>query len=394
MTTYPLPTLACTIDATGISAPSYTDILLSLQASYYGIYGSDSDLDADSQDGQWLAVHAAAINDSNNATIAAYNGYSPTFAQGAGLSSVVKINGIRRQPSTNSTATETIVGTYGTVITDGQVGDANGKTWNLPTPLTIPIAGTVDVTVTAVDSGAIQATAGTINKILTPTAGWASATNAADAVPGDPVEPDAALRQRQTESVAIPSLSVLDGILGAVANTPGVERHTIYDNSTDSTDSNGIPSHTIAVVVEGGSTQPIIDAIGSKKTPGTGTFGTISGTYVDPESISQPISYEPLTVVPITVEVDVTRLVGWVSSTADAIKAAVAAYISAQVIGEDVYYRRLYAPAALNGAGLGLTYNLTAVLIARTGSPTAADVAIAFNEAASCVVTDITVVPT
>jgi hypothetical protein len=83
VTTYPLPTLAATVTDAGISAPPYADILLSLQASYRSIFGSDIYIDADSQDGQWLAIIAAAVNDCNAATIAAYNSRSPATAQGA-----------------------------------------------------------------------------------------------------------------------------------------------------------------------------------------------------------------------------------------------------------------------------------------------------------------------
>jgi hypothetical protein len=65
MATYPLPTLSAQVTSAGISAPAYSDILLSLQASFRAIYGSDAYLEADSQDGQFLAIMAQAINDCN-----------------------------------------------------------------------------------------------------------------------------------------------------------------------------------------------------------------------------------------------------------------------------------------------------------------------------------------
>lgn len=394
MTTYPLPTLACTVDSSGISAPAFPDILLSLQASAQSIFGNDIVLDPSSQDGQQLAVIAKAIDDSNKATIAAYNNMSPTTGQGTGLSSMVKINGLRRKSATSSTVVVTITGVYGTVIDNGVVGDVNGNRWDLPASVTIPLAATIDVTATAEDAGAITADIGQVNSILTPTAGWHGVTNAAAATVGAPVESDAELRERQTESVAIPAETVLEGIIGAVANVAGVQRHAIYENDTDAPDGDGIPAHSICVVAEGGAVQDIVNAIGSKKPPGTGTFGTTTGTYADPAGVNQTINYEVLSAVPITVQIDVTKLAGWVDSTSDAIKQAVVDYINGQTIGEDVYYRRLYAPAALNGVGLGLTFNLTDVLIARSGAPAAADVAIAFNEAASCAIGNVTVTAT
>src|SRR5262245_35802631 len=111
------------IDANGISAPLFTDVLVWLQEQYRSIYGSDVMLDADTQDGQWVAVVAQAIHDTNQTLVSTYNAYSPTFAQGAGLSSVVKINGIRRLSASYSMVDVLCVGQAGTDISGGVVGD-------------------------------------------------------------------------------------------------------------------------------------------------------------------------------------------------------------------------------------------------------------------------------
>ena len=169
----PLSTLAATVGPAGISAPTYADILESLQESFQGIYGSDAYIAPDSQDGQLLALIAAAINDANQMAIKVYQSFSPTYAQGAGLSSLVKINGITRDIPTNSMATGNVVGTPGTIVAGGVVSDANGNLWNVPTT-TIPGGGSISVTVTAQQPGAIVAAAGTINKITTPILGWTS----------------------------------------------------------------------------------------------------------------------------------------------------------------------------------------------------------------------------
>ena len=57
------------VDAAGIRAPSYGEVLQYLQEQYRAIYGPDTYLEADSQDGQLLAVFASAINDANIAAI-------------------------------------------------------------------------------------------------------------------------------------------------------------------------------------------------------------------------------------------------------------------------------------------------------------------------------------
>lgn len=55
-----------------------------------------------------------------------YNAFSPSTAQGAGLSSVVKINGIRRKTASYSTVDLRIVGQVGTIVT-GRQGRGRGR---------------------------------------------------------------------------------------------------------------------------------------------------------------------------------------------------------------------------------------------------------------------------
>lgn len=392
MPTYPLATLGPTISSTGISAPSYADILASLQASAQSIFGSDIYLDPDSQDGQLLAIIAMAINDENQAAIAAFLAFSPTYAQGTELSSLVKINGIARQVATNSTVVVTVVGTVGTVITNGLVADTNNNQWNLPSTVTVPLSGSIDVTATAVDVGDVTALAGTVTTIVTPTLGWQSVTNAVPAVPGAPVEADATLRQRQAVSTALPSQSPLDGTLAAVANLTGVIRYAAYENVTGTTDGNGVPGHSISIVVEGGDTLQIAETIANKKTPGTGTYGTTSEIVYDQYGVPNTINFFVLAEQALAVEIDITALAGFVSTTEDTIKQAVADFVNGLSIGEDSYLARLYTPANLGGTGEGATFVVTAIRQAiKPAAPAASDVVIAFNQAATLAVADVTV---
>ncbi|MCW3543767.1 hypothetical protein K6Y54_38520, partial [Burkholderia cenocepacia] len=99
-----ITTLAPTIDANGITAPTYADVFAFLQDQLRSIYGADTYLDPDSQDGQMLGVFAKAISDVNSVAIAIYRSFSPATAQGDALSSNVKINGIARKVASYSSA--------------------------------------------------------------------------------------------------------------------------------------------------------------------------------------------------------------------------------------------------------------------------------------------------
>jgi uncharacterized phage protein gp47/JayE len=387
-----MTTLAVQITDTGVIGPSYADVLQQLRVMYWGIYGSDADLDADSQDGQFLAVLAQAIFDCDQAVIDAYNSFAPDKARGVQLSSLVKLNGLRRAVATNSQVDVAVSGTVGSQIINGVVGDSLGlgTRWDLPTLVIIPVPGVITVTATSEDPGAIVAPHNSITKILTPTAGWQTVTNGVnDTTPGQPVESDAELRVRQTKSVALPSLTIIDGIYAAIDAISGVQRLLIYENDTDITDANGVPSHSITVVVSGGDVTAIVNAISLKKSPGTGTFGTTSRLVFDSRGVPNTIKFFQLTAVPLKTQITIHPVAGYISTTGDALKQAVVDFINALDIGEDSYTVRLYSPANLGGTGVGATYIVTDIKQAKlTGGLSGADVPIAFNEGATASLDD------
>lgn len=392
MTTYPLPTLAASITAAGISAPAYEDVLGSLQATGRSIFGSDIVLDNSTQDGQLLGVVSQAIDDCNGMAIAVYNAFSPAKAQGVGLSSVVKINGLRRETPSNSTADMTIVGETGTTILNGLIGDQNGFIWQLPASITIPDAGDIIVEATCTTTGAISAAANTITRMLNPTQGWQSATNVNPAVPGQPVEDDVELRSRQTVSTSIPAQSVLDAIIGLIANLPGIGAANVrgYENDTGTPDGNGLPGHSISLLVNGGDPVAIANLIAITKTPGTATYGTTSEMIVDAKGVPNTINFFRPTNERVVATINLTPLTGYLSSTGTAIQQALSNFVSTVGLGDNVPW--FEAVGALNlGAPLNSTYTITSLTLALFGnSQGQADVDIPFNGLPGLALSDIT----
>lgn len=383
------------VDGSGIHCPDYPTILSLLQAEYRAIYGADVYLEADSQDGQWIAVQALAIYDTMQTAVAVYNSFSPLSALSDALSRNVKINGIRRRVATYSTADLVITGEAGTIITNGLAEDTLGQKWALPASVTIPPSCTITVTATAVDIGAVTAAANSITKISTPTFGWLTVNNPAVAIIGTPVETDYELRQRQAISTTIPSLTILDGIMGAVASLSGVTRCKGYENDSTAADSDGIPANSISLVVEGGTNQDIANAIGRKKTPGAGTYGTISAIYTDARGLENQINFFRPTQATIGVEVTVKAFTGYTSGFGELIKAELVKTITAMGIGDDVLITKLYVPANLPGNAAGSTFNLTGLRIKKNaGAFDTVDIPLAFNEVAICAASNITVIVT
>ncbi|BCL44064.1 baseplate J/gp47 family protein [Enterobacter roggenkampii] len=379
--------LSATVTAEGISAPDYQTILDTLTRYFQQIYGSDAYLEPDSKDGQMVALVALAIHDANNTAISVYNCFSPATGYGAALTSNVKINGIARRGATNSTVDLVLIGTAGTTITNGTVKDTNNVIWRLPSSVTIGVGGTVTVTATCSNSGAVAALAGTITTINTPTRGWASVTNPAAATVGEPAETDAELRIRQGQSVALPSLTPFEGVDGAIANVAGVTRHKLYENDTGATDSNGLPPHSISAIVDGGDVTEIAQTIRGNKGQGTATYGTTSVTVPDTYGNPHVISFSRSTDIPIYGHITLKAFTGYTSQIGVQIQQAVADYINKLTIGDDVLLSRIYSPANLGvvSGGNARYYDIQELLIGKSaGSVAAANIIIAYNESASC----------
>ncbi|XFW61456.1 baseplate J/gp47 family protein [Klebsiella pneumoniae] len=389
--------LSATVTAEGISAPDYQTVLDTITGYFQQIYGSDAYLEPDSKDGQLVALVALAIHDANNTAISVYRSFSPATALGDALTSNVKINGITRRAATNSTVDLLLTGTVGTTITNGSVRDTNSVVWNLPATVVIGSDGTVVATATCANSGAVAAVAGSVNGINTPTRGWASVTNPLAATVGVAAETDAELRVRQSQSVALASLTPFDAVDGAIANVEGVTRHKLFENDQEVTDSNGLPPHSISAIVEGGDATEIANTIRSVKGQGVSTYGTtaviVTDKYGNPYTIrfSRPID------VPVYVSITLKALTGYSSEVGDEIKAAVASYINSLAIGDSVLLSRVYSPANLGvvSGGNARYYDIMELLIGRSADDVAAaNLVVAYDESASCSVDNIALVVT
>lgn len=392
-TTFPLTTLAATVSTLGISAPTYDEVLSSLKASFRLIYGADVYLEADSQDGQLLAIFARAIHDCNQTAVAVYNSYSPATAQGAALSNQVRLNHLVRLAATNSQVNVQLTGVAGSIITKGVVGDVAGNKWDLPDTVVIPPGGTILVTATAQQPGAIKAAIGTVTNIITPSRGWQSVTNPTSAAVGNAVETDAELRVRQLVSPAGRSTTILEGLTSALLALPGVNYAVVYENDTGVADANGIPAHSIAVVVEGGDSQQIADTIYRKKTPGCGTYGTTTINTLDPLGNSVPINFFVPALEPLAVEVRIVVNTFYTAAIGEQIQRSMVDYVTALKVGEDIEIPRLYIPALLAGDVNSTSYSLQSVKASI--KPAAVDVTpltIAFTSKATLDIADVAIV--
>lgn len=381
------------VSENGIQAPSYAEILDYFQSKAREIFGQDVDIDADTQDGQLISIFALALSDVNSQAIAIYNQFNPNTAVGVGLDSAVKTNGLTRHTATNSTVDLVLIGQAGTVITNGVATDDNENRWLLPEQVIIPVSGEITVTATAEEVGAIEASPNTINRIGTPTLGWQAVNNPTQATVGVAVETDAELRERQSRSTELPSVSLWEGIIGSLLNLSGVIRVSGIKNDEDEPSPEGIPGHTIAMIVDGGDIGEIGETIFLKKGEGVGTYGSVQTTYVDTYGFPNVIKFSRPTIVNAYVTLTITPSSSYISSVADEIKQRIADYINSLAIGESVNIARVLSSAVKDCAtGVDDRFDVTAIVMGEaSGSQAVASIPIEWNEAATCDVENITV---
>lgn len=380
------------VNDSGISAPSYAEIYEYYKARMREIFGDDINLDADTQDGQMVALYAYALAQVNAQAIAVYNAYNPSTAKGAALDTAVKVNGIKRRAASHSQADLRLVGQAGAHIVSGVALDESDNKWLLPEDVVIPPTGEIIVTAVAEDEGDIQAPTGAINRIGTPTLGWQTVTNPAAAEVGAAVQTDAELRERQTKSTALPSVSLWEGIIGSLLDLSGVQRVSGLRNDGDAPSPEGIPGHTIAMIVDGGAVADIAKTIFLKKGEGVGTYGSTSHTYLDTYGFPNTVKFSRPIIVNSYCQISITPGKDYLSSAAAEIKARVAEYINSLPIGASVNAARVLA-SAVKPNGLDTRFEVDALALGRSADAlTAASIPIAWNEAAACAPENVTVI--
>lgn len=316
------------IGPNGISLPSQSDLLNTLlngtsdgTPGLFAIYGADINVDSNSPDGQRLNIIAQIIADLYDYAGQIYTSMDPDQAIGTQLDSRCAINGVIRQGGTYTeqnivvvvSQAVTLPGLDTAPLAPFTVADANGNQYQLLTTYNFSGAGTATLAFQAALVGNITSSLNTITNTVTELLGVTSVNNpAAPTVAGLNQETDAALRIRRAASVELPSKGYLQGLIGAITDITGVAQVNIYENDTNTTDANGIPPHSIWIVVDAPSSlnTQIGQAIYVKRNAGPGwknggtgatATPTISGTGIASVAVNTAgVGYDNAPAVAIT----------------------------------------------------------------------------------------------
>lgn len=333
------------IDETGFHYPTYADIRDYLCDKAKEIFGQDIYLENDSADYQYICAFAEKAYDCFQANELTFLNRGPSSAVGIGLDDIIKLNGIERKDEKYSEVPVKLTGIAGNSIKGGKVVDKSGIVWQIP-DCSFVNTSIINTIATCTVSGPIIANVGDINQIYTPQYGWTSVTNeSSNSYIGRYQETDAELRIRQTKSTAMPSLSLFEGMDAAIGNIDNVTRWKSYENSTDTADENGIPAHSVAVIVEGGSPEDIGNAIYTHKSPGCGTYGTSSVVVEDNKGGTHLIKYSQNTYLDIDVSIELKPLDGYTTVVANSIKTNIENYLNNLKIGTNISWSSLWGIA-------------------------------------------------
>lgn len=206
------------------------------------------------------------------------------------------------------------------------------------------------LTVQAQDVGPVEGLASTLTVIDTPVSGWNAVWNPIDAVTGNLEETDSDFRSRRDEELAAAGNATPDAIranillLNSGSTDPAhlpVSACTVYNNFTDFTDANGLPPHSVEVLVKDGTDADIALAVWQSVGAGTVTFGNQTSTIFDSQGNSQTVKWSR----PVAVNIYVTATakfdqslwpIGSETIVAQAALSALLTYCDGFVIGLDV----------------------------------------------------------
>lgn len=340
----------------GIIQPSASSIRSELEQMFVSIWGNKINLDPSSKQGQLITSLTTIILENNSKIAKALQSFDPKTAENddeSGLywqDAIGNIYGMERKQATHTVVLCNLSGRAGTVIPDtAQVVSDDGDLFRISQSITIPISGQVSVYFNAVESGSIQAVAGSINTIYTPVVGWDTVSNTSSGIVGNDIESREDFEKRRIELLGRYSTNQVESIKSEISMVDGVVRYRVEENDDDNSitvQNVSIPAHSVYCVVEGGSSNEIGSAIRKKKSGGCSTSGNIQ---YDDEYGS--IYYDIPTYAPIKVTVNATKTSTTPEGIEDVIKEILVNNMSSNVsnllgIGETVYVNRFYKALA------------------------------------------------
>ena len=266
-----------TVDNTGISPVTLDEYKRLLEDSFRDKFGNTLSTEPETPTGQIISIAALMLAESDESLVRVANGMGVNTASGIQLDDLATLLHVERIGATHTQVSCTMSGVAGTAIPAGsRVKKDNGDEFLLLSSVTIGSDGTVVSTFQAVDSGPVEALAGTVNTIVTLISGFETVNNSADQISlGRNQESDFSLRNRYDALTAQNSISTTDALRSAIFNA-GARKVRIEENDTGSAvvrQGLTIAARGVMALVLGGSIDSIAAAVLRHKPLGVAMSG-------------------------------------------------------------------------------------------------------------------------
>jgi uncharacterized phage protein gp47/JayE len=353
------------LDGNGLVIDTLLEILADLETRVRDALGDEIETGSSSPLGQILGILSNDLRLLQEAIAAAYSANSRASASGVNLDRIGALTGSERRPATPSRAIVTVTTSSPVNLPPGAlviaVSGQPERTFENEETIAQGIEPSgLPHSFISQDLGPIEAPATTLTVIPVPVVGVDAVNNVADATLGQDVETDTAFRARQEQELSRPASATVDGILvdvlDAVLDSNGerlIQDARVFENTTDVTNGDGLPPHSIEVVIFDGAS-PVADdtevgqAVWDSKPGGIQAYGLVSTTAVDSRGDDRPSAFSRATPIRLLIEMDLSVGPAWTTgaeSTESRIKTALITYwADRQRIGQDLIRSQLYDP--------------------------------------------------
>lgn len=343
-----MPTTNFGLTDQGYLAPSYEEILDSVQDDFLHVFPSDLVLTSNSNAGILSRLIAWREYEQIQAQQQVYYSAFVSTATGSALDRLGANVGLPRKVDRPASATLTIVtdGEYlieaGTQfetedgyifdLTDDVVSTQKGGTWQA--------VGNAE----AEDTGEItNVEPNTITIVYNPDESITSVTNLEKASGGQDYEEDPQYRARLVAENANRPSPTLNGVRSALLNVRGVREASIVENQFSVADEHGNPPYSVHIYVLGGKKQDIADCLIEHLAVGITLTGTTYCDAIDATGSTKRVYFDFATDRPISVQVKLKTNAEWnVDEGKDYVKETVVDFINQLEMGDTVYLTKLY----------------------------------------------------
>lgn len=373
------------IGSSGYLIKTFSELKTAYQTIFQDSFGSTIDLSEESAEGVLINKLADMDNDSEQSGLDIYNNFNIKTSTGTMLDNIAILKGTTRSDGTKATIDVDLTSTsvpY-TIPASSVFNILNTQTlfWNLTSVSVTATSQTIEL------QAKVNGKSGVIVTDKLQAQAYISGLTdieVSSVTDGTDNESDDILRERLMTIDNPNAKGDVNAVFSALYNLTDVQKVTVLENPTDTTDENSLPPYSINSIVLGDTTQNIVDTIYETLSAGTPTYGASSGTYTDIQGYTHTCYYDRPDKVDIWIAASVTQKDGDVlpdGSYDNIIKTNCMDYINGLKIGKDVSYTSIYGFFASPNA-----FDITALTLSKvsaTGGMAASSVTIGVREYAN-----------